>query len=199
MKEINKDDLIRAERFRGYVIAMLEGINPEQLKEMIKTGQVPILLEFEVPDIISAIQPLIVKYRDIILPYLNTDKVMDYAVIYKPEFVAIFRHPKGMQWLDRFLKQIRFIVEHAELQSNEMRLLFYKTIKENKMRRLMEEEKIRAEQEKIQEEQQEIPNEPEPENINVPELPDIDKIETSTSKKIDYTDKKLTSDFIFDV
>ncbi len=143
----------KTERFRGWILGIINGIDTEMLKKMIVNNEMPLLWEYKLPTYMNFIKGLIAEYKEQILEQLTFDIVMSYAKEYRPDLARIIIHPKGKQWMTRFLKMIAFLIKHSDLDNYEIAALYQERMLEIKKKR---ESNHRAEQKLNEIEQERI-------------------------------------------
>lgn len=126
----------KIDKFKYYIIGMINGIPIQDLKYMIKKEKVPILLEYDLPPFFSFMKDIIEKNKDLILQSLSYDIVLQYSDQYRPDLAGYIRRPEGKKWIERLLKQIKFIVENIQLSSEQMRAKFIAIMQSEQQRRL---------------------------------------------------------------
>lgn len=112
------------ERFKGWILGILNGIDPQMLVDMIKDNEMPVLWEYELPSYLGFVGSLVLEYKDSILEQLSFDNVMNYAKEYRPDLARILTHPAAEKWMTRFLRMISFMVENADLDAYQMAAKF---------------------------------------------------------------------------
>lgn len=147
----------QAERLKGWILGIINGIEPKMLVKMIKDKQVPALWEYELPTYLSFVKDLMIEYKDEIIEQLNFDVVMDYAKEYRPDLAKILVHDRAKEWMNRFLRKCKFMFENIELEPYEIQVKFEKRIMEilakresiqaEKVAVILEQEQLKLEQE----------------------------------------------------
>ncbi|MCP4762571.1 MAG: hypothetical protein GY870_12395 [archaeon] len=120
----------QVERFRGWVLGIINGIDARMLVDMIKSNDIPTLWEYELPNYLGFVKDMVVENRDTILEQLTLENVMTYCKQYRPDLAKILIHKKAQEWMNRFLKKIGFMIKHIELEPYEIQVKYEERIKE---------------------------------------------------------------------
>jgi len=115
----------KVNRFKYWVIGMVNGIEAKDLVDMIKNNDVPIPFDLELPTYFSWVRDAAIEYKQVILEQLTFESAMKYSGEFRPDLKVILQHPKGREWLERFLKVIRFMITNIELTPHEMKVKFF--------------------------------------------------------------------------
>ena len=116
----------KVNRFKYWVIGMVNGIAAKDLFAMIKNNDVPLPFELELPTYFSWVKDAVIEYKQDILDQLTFESAMKYSGEFRPDLKVILQHARGREWLNRFLKVIRFMIENIELSAHEMKVKFLK-------------------------------------------------------------------------
>ncbi|KKN90767.1 hypothetical protein LCGC14_0223500 [marine sediment metagenome] len=135
----------KGERFRGWVLGIINGIDTKMLKRMIIKNEIPILWEYELPKYLGFMKILITEYKDQIIEQLKFSVVMDYAKEYRPDLARIIIHPQGKKWMERFLRMIRFLIENSHLENFEIAAKYNERMHEIKAQRAKQKENVQLE------------------------------------------------------
>lgn len=138
MSEIDERKI---ERFRGWILGLIDGIDPVQLVQWIKANKIPPLYEYDLPNGFGFVKDYIIGNKEEILSYITFDNTMQYGIEYKPELMQIFEYPKARRWLKNFLKMLRFIINNADLNKYQMKKKFFAKLE--KSRKEKEKEKTK--------------------------------------------------------
>jgi len=131
-----------AERVKGWILGLINGIDAQMWVGMIKNNEIPTLWEFELPKGFDFVKKLAVQYKEQIMENLTLETVMNYAKEYRPDLARILVHKVAQQWMNRFLRKCAFMFEHIELEPYEIQALY----EERMMELLQKREAQEAEQ-----------------------------------------------------
>ena len=150
----------QAERLKGWILGLVNGIDPKMLVEMIKKNQIPTLWEYDLPKYLGFVKGLMVEYKDAIIEHLNIDTVMEYAKEYRPDLAKILVHDRARKWMIRFLNKCKFMFKNIELEPYEIQVKYEKRIMEilakreavqaEKVAVILEREQIELEQKQLE-------------------------------------------------
>ena len=144
----------KGERFRGWILGIINGIDTKMLVDMIQKNEIPILWEYELPSYLGFMKVLISEYKEQILEQLKFSVVMEYAKEYRKDLARILVHPKGEIWMKRFLEMIKFLIENSHLENFEIAAKYKKRVHEIRAQRA--EQKEHAQLELVRQEQEQI-------------------------------------------
>lgn len=132
-------------QFKGFVLGMINNLEPHDLIEMINTNYIPPLYEYELPGYLNGIVKIVQENKEKIMEQLTYENVMTLGVEFRPDLLAILKHPKGQRWMKSFLKMVGFIVENAGMTSAELKHEFFRRMREIKAKKakLMSEQEAR--------------------------------------------------------
>lgn len=130
------------DKFKFYLIGMINGISKDDLIYMIKEDEAIILLEYDLPPYLSFVKDIIIEHKEEILKNITYENLIKYADEFKADIAGIVRHPKAKKWFERLLKQVRFIIENAHLSPQAMRAKFVSIIQAEQKRRIDEEKEM---------------------------------------------------------
>lgn len=157
-KNNEKKDEIQIARFQGMFISALMNFEAEELKDIILGNEMPKIIEmlsyseqYNIP-YVDGIKNAIYNRRNEIIPLLTVDSITKYGVDYgRPDLVKVLNTKKGMIWLERFLKYIKFIINNLNLSSVQIENKLINTIKkkreEQKVEDVPEPEEVKKDKE----------------------------------------------------
>lgn len=193
MVEITREAREMGERVKGYIIAILNGFDANDIVAMIVNDDMPILVEQTLPPIFMGVIPLVTKYREKLLELCTMDKVMLYCSQFRADLLPILQNARGYKWMDNFMKQVRFLIENADMNPYELQQEFYRRIEVNKQKRMEEELKVQKEFLKAQfmeEEKKKAILEARQKQIEEERLKEIDRKKAERKEKINQLKEK---------
>ena len=124
---INKDTQI--ERFKGWVLGIINGIDARMFVDMIKANDIPTLWEYQLPPYLGFMKSIVMEKQQQILEELTLDNVMKYCKQYRSDLAKILVHKKAQEWMNRFLKKIAFMIKHIDLEPYEIQVKYEERIR----------------------------------------------------------------------
>lgn len=150
----------QAERLKGWILGLVNGIDPKMLVNMVKKNQIPTLWEYELPKYLGFVKGLMIEYKDTIIEQLNIDTVMEYVKEYRPDLAKILVHDRAREWMIRFLNKCKFMFRNIELEPYEIQVKYEKRVMEilakreavqaEKVAAILEREQIELEQKQLE-------------------------------------------------
>lgn len=120
----------QAEKFKMWVLGIINGIDARMLVDMIKANEIPTLWEYELPPYLNFVKNLVIENQEAILEQLTLEVVMAYCKEYRPDLAKILIHKKAQQWMSRFLKKTAFMIKHIDLEPYEIQAKYEERIRE---------------------------------------------------------------------
>lgn len=127
---MSADKRILVERFKGWALGIINGIDARMLVDMIKADDIPTLWEYQLPPYLSFVKGLVIENKDAILEQLTLEAVMKYCKEYRQDLAKILVHKKAQEWMHRFLKKTAFMIKHIDLEPYEIQIKYEERIKE---------------------------------------------------------------------
>lgn len=140
----------KVDRFKYWIIGMINGIETKDLFQMIRDNDVPLLFEYELPPYFNWVKGSIIEKKDEIIAALTYENVVKYSGEFRPDLKALLEHDRGREWTERFLKVIVFMIENIELSAYEMKTKFTRKIRKIQQGRVKELDAIHMLEEKEQ-------------------------------------------------
>lgn len=125
-----EDKSKQVERFKGWILGIINGIDARMLVDMIKANDIPTLWEYELPPYLNFVRDLVIEHQETILAQLNLESVMEYCKEYRADLAKILIHKKAQEWMGRFLKKIGFMIKHINLEPYEIQMKYEERIQE---------------------------------------------------------------------
>ena len=125
----------QAEKLKGWILGLVNGIDARMLVDMIKKNEIPTLWEYELPRYLGFVKELMVEYKDDILEQLTFDVVMKYAKEYREDLAKILVHKRAEAWMNRFLNKCKFMFKNIELEPYEIQAKYEERMTELRNKR----------------------------------------------------------------
>ncbi|MFW9881931.1 MAG: hypothetical protein ACFFG0_53385 [Candidatus Thorarchaeota archaeon] len=130
MSKLNDEKKKQVGVLKGWILRLIDDIDPRMLFDMIKANEIPTLWEYQLPSYLGFVKGLIQEYLPQILEELTVETVIKYADEYRSDLARILSHKKAQIWMNRFLKKTKFMLEHLDKTPEEIQWLYEKKMKE---------------------------------------------------------------------
>lgn len=130
-----ENEKAQIERAKGWILGIINGIEPKMLVDMIKADDIPTLWEFELPPYLGFVKNLVKEHLGEIMEVLTVDTIIEYAEEYRPDLAKILAHPKAVIWMKRFLKKTKFMLKHIDLTPMQIQKKYMQRLLEIKAQR----------------------------------------------------------------
>lgn len=124
---LSEDGIVK--KFEGFIMGILSSLSAPLLEEMINRDVMPFIWDYKLPPFLSGIKNKIIENRKFILDNINMGNVKKYCMEYRPDLISVVSTERGYKWMERLLKQIRFVVENIELDNYQLKQKFLSIIR----------------------------------------------------------------------
>lgn len=165
---INIVEKAKVDRFKYWIIGIINGIQAKDLFQMIKDNDVPLLFDLELPPYFNWVKDSVIEKKDDILEALTYENVIKYSGEFRPDLKELILHERGREWIKRFFKVLVFMIENVELSSHEMKRKFLKkakAIQEGRLHEMAAVQLLHEQKEQMAHKQAKIEKELERENV----------------------------------
>lgn len=118
---ISEEDKNTLQLFKGFVMGIIQGIDPPALQSLIDHNVRPPIFNIRLPDLMKEpIQRFIQEHKKEVVALLKFENAIIYATKYRRDLIPVITTIAGEKWFKSFLKLIKFVIMNINLEPKDL-------------------------------------------------------------------------------